>query len=122
HVLAPGARFPAVARPGILPPPAGKVLPDGTYLSELRGRGTSERMPVRVIEYTTTLGPDGAVEETSEGFCLIAYVARPRARPGRRACRAVRRPLDQRNDLQEHQDRAARQAHCDLALEQPRPG
>ncbi|MGW1734232.1 hypothetical protein [Streptomyces sp. NPDC001999] len=69
-----------MARLGILPPPAGKVLPDGTYLSEQRGRGTSERMPVRVIEYTittTTLGPDGAVEETSEVFCLIATLLDP---------------------------------------------
>ncbi|MFE4653441.1 hypothetical protein ACFRH8_33500, partial [Streptomyces sp. NPDC056707] len=80
HVLAPGARLPAVARFGILPPPAGKVLPDGTYLSELRGRGTSERMPVRGIEYTittTSLGPDGAVEGTPEVFCLIATLLDP---------------------------------------------
>ncbi|MGW8799282.1 hypothetical protein ACWGN9_19720 [Streptomyces sp. NPDC055775] len=76
-MLAPGDRFPAVARLGILLAPAGKVLPDGTYLSELRGRGTSERMPVRGIEYTTTLGPDSAVEETSEVFCLIATLLDP---------------------------------------------
>ncbi|MGI5508694.1 transposase [Streptomyces sp. CA-106131] len=54
--------------------PLVEVLPDGTYLSELRGRRKSERMPVRVIEYTVTtipLGQDGSTEETSELFCLI---------------------------------------------------
>jgi hypothetical protein len=64
--------------------PLREVLPDGTYLSELRGRRRSERMPVRVIEYTvttTTLRPDGATEETSELFCLITTLLDPAQAP-----------------------------------------
>ena len=64
--------------------PLVEVLPDGTYLSKLRGRRKSERMPVRVIEYTittTTLGTDGATEETSELFCLITTLLDPALAP-----------------------------------------
>jgi hypothetical protein len=64
--------------------PLVEVLPDGTYLSELRGRRKGERMPVRVVEYTvttTTLGPDGTAEETSELFCLITTLLDPLTAP-----------------------------------------
>ena len=64
--------------------PLVEVLPDGTYLSELRGKRKSERMPVRVIEYTvttTTLGQDGSTEEISELFCLITTLLDPDKAP-----------------------------------------
>lgn len=64
--------------------PLAEVLPDGTYLSELRGRRKGERLPVRVIEYTVTttaLGPDGAAQETSELFCLITTLLDPAQAP-----------------------------------------
>lgn len=64
--------------------PLVEVLSDGTYLSELRGRRKGERMPVRVIEYTvttTTVGENGATEETSELFCLITTLLDPGQAP-----------------------------------------
>jgi len=64
--------------------PLVEVLPDGTYLSELRGPHKSERMPVRVIEYTvttSTVRDDGATEETSELFCLITTLLDPDQAP-----------------------------------------
>ncbi|MFF0228647.1 IS4 family transposase [Streptomyces sp. NPDC004629] len=64
--------------------PLVEVLPDGTYLSELRGRRKSERLPVRVIEYTittTTLGQDGCTEDASELFCLITTLLDPAQAP-----------------------------------------
>jgi hypothetical protein len=54
--------------------PVLEVLPDGTYLSVLRGRRRGETMTVRVIEYTvtrTSAGEDGAGTLSSELFCLI---------------------------------------------------
>jgi len=45
-------------------------LPDGTYLSELRGSRKSQRVTVRVIEYSI-LDDDGV----SEVFALIKSVA-----------------------------------------------
>jgi hypothetical protein len=50
-----------------------KVLPDGTYLAELKPPRTSDGPPVtvRVIEYTVhTTAADGT-EESSEVFCLV---------------------------------------------------
>jgi len=64
--------------------PLVEVLPDGTYLSYLQGPRKHQRMPVRVIEYTvttTTEGPDGATEETSELFCLITTLLDPEQAP-----------------------------------------
>ena len=51
-----------------------KVLPDGTYLAELRPPRKSDGpvITVRVIEYTVhTVPEDGAGEESSEVFCLV---------------------------------------------------
>ncbi|MFD0502063.1 IS4 family transposase [Streptomyces chiangmaiensis] len=63
--------------------PLDRVLPDGTYLTHLNGpRGA--RITVRAVEYTvttTTLGPDGATEETSELFCLITTLLDPEQAP-----------------------------------------
>jgi hypothetical protein len=64
--------------------PLVEVLPDGTYLSYLQGPHKHQRMPVRVIEYTvttTTEGPDGATEETSELFCLVTTLLDPGPAP-----------------------------------------
>ena len=49
-----------------------KVLPDGTYLAELKPPRASDGPPltVRVIEYTVHTRPDGGAEESSEVFCL----------------------------------------------------
>jgi hypothetical protein len=56
--------------------PVKERLPDGTYLSELRGTRCSERVPVRVIEYS--VADD---EGTSEVFCLITTLLEPEAYP-----------------------------------------
>ena len=50
-----------------------KVLPDGTYLAELKPPRASDGPPltVRVIEYTVHTRPDGGAEESSEVFCLV---------------------------------------------------
>lgn len=56
--------------------PVQKRLPDGTYLSELRGTRRSERVTVRVIVYSVA-DDDG----TSEVFCLITALLDPEAYP-----------------------------------------
>jgi hypothetical protein len=50
-----------------------KVLPDGTYLAELKPPPKSDGPPVtvRVIEYTVHTAPEGGGEESSEVFCLV---------------------------------------------------
>ena len=51
-----------------------KVLPDGTYLAELKPPRKSDGPPVtvRVIEYTVhTAFADGGAEESSDVFCLV---------------------------------------------------
>lgn len=64
--------------------PLVRVLPDGTYLSELKGSGKAERVTVRVVEYTvTTTGAQDGQEETSELFCLITTLLDPQAAPAR---------------------------------------
>lgn len=56
--------------------PITKRLPDGTYLSELRGARRAERATVRVIEYSIR-DDDG----TSEVFALITNLLDPHAAP-----------------------------------------
>jgi hypothetical protein len=56
--------------------PVKKRLADGTYLSELRGTGRTERVTVRVIEYSVA-DDDG----TSEVFCLITTLLDPETAP-----------------------------------------
>lgn len=56
--------------------PVKKRLSDGTYLSELRGDKRTERVPVRVIEYSVA-DDDGV----SEVFCLITTLLDPEAAP-----------------------------------------
>jgi hypothetical protein len=56
--------------------PVTKRLPDGTYLSELRGSKRSEHVMVRVIEYSVA-DDDGV----SEVFCLITTLLDPKAAP-----------------------------------------
>lgn len=53
------------------------VLCDGTYLSELRGRGKDERITVRVVEYSVKDADTG----TSEVFALITTLLDPDAHP-----------------------------------------
>jgi hypothetical protein len=52
-----------------------KVLPDGTYLAELKPPRKSDGPPVtvRVIQYTVRTAPvaGGGTEESSEVFCLV---------------------------------------------------
>ena len=50
-----------------------KVLPDGTYLAELKPPrpGDGPAITVRVIEYTVHTRPEGGAEESSEVFCLV---------------------------------------------------
>jgi hypothetical protein len=50
-----------------------KVLPDGTYLAELKPPRKSDGavLTVRVIEYTVHTAADNGTEETSEVFCLV---------------------------------------------------
>jgi hypothetical protein len=51
-----------------------KVLPDGTYLAELKPPRASDGPPitVRVLEYTVHTAPEGGgAEESSEVFCLV---------------------------------------------------
>jgi hypothetical protein len=50
-----------------------KVLPDGTYLAELKPPRKSDGpvLTVRVIEYTVHTAPEGGTEESSEVFCLV---------------------------------------------------
>lgn len=65
--------------------PVAEVLPDGTYLSVLRGRRRGETVTVRVIEYTitrTTAGRDGTTTPASELFCLITTLLDPATAPG----------------------------------------
>jgi hypothetical protein len=62
-----------------------EVLPDGTYLSHLRGPH-GRRMTVRVIEYTVTTTQAGTEDstgntETSELFCLITTLLDPASAP-----------------------------------------
>jgi hypothetical protein len=65
--------------------PRDRVLPDGTYLTHLNGpRGI--RITVRAIEYTvttTTIGEDGATEETSDLVRLLTTLLDPRQAPAR---------------------------------------
>jgi hypothetical protein len=56
--------------------PVKKRLADGTYLSELRGTGRTERVTVRVIEYSVA-DDDGV----SEVFCLITTLLDPETAP-----------------------------------------
>lgn len=56
--------------------PVKKRLADGTYLSELRGTRRTERVTVRVIEYSVA-DDDGV----SEVFCLITTLLDPEAAP-----------------------------------------
>jgi hypothetical protein len=56
--------------------PVKKRLADGTYLSELRGTGRTERVTVRVIEYSVA-DDDGV----SEVFCLITTLLDPEMAP-----------------------------------------
>jgi hypothetical protein len=56
--------------------PVKKRLDDGTYLSELRGTRRTERVTVRVIEYSVA-DDDGV----SEVFCLITTLLDPEAAP-----------------------------------------
>jgi hypothetical protein len=56
--------------------PVKKRLADGTYLSELRGTKRSERVTVRVIEYSVA-DDDGV----SEVFCLITTLLDPETAP-----------------------------------------
>jgi hypothetical protein len=62
------------------------VLPDGTYLSELRGTRKNERVTVRVIEYSVRedTQPDG----TSEVFALITNLLDPEHAPALELARA----------------------------------
>ena len=50
-----------------------KVLPDGTYLAELKPPRKSDGPPVtvRVIEYTVHTAAEDGAEESSEVFCLV---------------------------------------------------
>ena len=50
-----------------------KVLPDGTYLAELKPPRKSDGPPVtvRVIEYTVHTAADDGTVESSEVFCLV---------------------------------------------------
>jgi hypothetical protein len=50
-----------------------KVLPDGTYLAELKPPRKSDGpvITVRVIEYTVHTAADDGTEESSEVFCLV---------------------------------------------------
>ncbi|MGH3161110.1 MAG: IS4 family transposase [Streptosporangiaceae bacterium] len=60
-----------------------KVLPDGTYLAELRPPRKSDGPPVtvRVIQYTVhTTAEDGGAE-TSEVFCLVTSLLDPQEYP-----------------------------------------
>jgi hypothetical protein len=52
--------------------PVLQVLPDGTYLSELRPKRKrhGDPIPVRVIRYTVTTTTDGEGDHTSESFTL----------------------------------------------------
>lgn len=56
--------------------PVKERLPDGIYLSELRGTRRPERVTVRVIEYSVA-DDDGI----SEVFCLITTLLEPEAYP-----------------------------------------
>ncbi|MEU3283355.1 IS4 family transposase [Streptomyces antibioticus] len=56
--------------------PVKKRLTDGTYLSELRGTRRTERVTVRVIEYSVA-DDDGV----SEVFCLITTLLDPETAP-----------------------------------------
>ncbi|MFJ7098969.1 IS4 family transposase, partial [Streptomyces mirabilis] len=56
--------------------PVKKRLADGTYLSELRGTKRTERVKVRVIEYSVA-DDDGV----SEVFCLITTLLDPETAP-----------------------------------------
>ena len=50
-----------------------QVLPDGTYLAELKPARKSDGPPVtvRVIEYTVHTAAEDGTEESSEVFCLV---------------------------------------------------
>ena len=50
-----------------------KVLPDGTYLAELKPPRKSDGpvLTVRVIQYTVHTAADDGAEESSEVFCLV---------------------------------------------------
>ncbi len=56
--------------------PVKERLADGTYLSELRGERKSQRVTVRVIEYS--VADDGGI---SEVFCLITTLLDPEHAP-----------------------------------------
>ena len=61
-----------------------KVLPDGTYLAELKPPRAKDGPPltVRVIEYTVHTTPeDGGDEQTSELFCLVTDLLDPEEYP-----------------------------------------
>ena len=61
-----------------------KVLPDGTYLAELKPPRKSDGpvLTVRVIEYTVHTAADNGAEESSEVFCPGHQPARYRGVPG----------------------------------------
>ncbi|MCX4910364.1 IS4 family transposase [Streptomyces sp. NBC_00878] len=62
--------------------PMARVLPDGTYHSELRGSRKTERVTVRVIEYTiTTSGAEDGQSANSELFRLVTTLLDPQTAP-----------------------------------------
>ncbi len=74
--------------------PVCQVLPDGTYLSELKPapKADGEPISVRVIEYNVrTQDADGT--EVSELFALATTLVDEKALPGDRVGRALPRPL-----------------------------
>jgi hypothetical protein len=59
------------------------VLPDGTYLAELKPRTRRDGPPitVRVIEYSVTTRAVGNCTDTSEVFCLVTNLTDPEGAP-----------------------------------------
>jgi hypothetical protein len=63
--------------------PVLRVLPDGTYLSQVTsGHGRREQISVRVIDYTVTTTTPGG-QHTSEPFRLITTLTSPDTAPAR---------------------------------------
>jgi hypothetical protein len=60
-----------------------QVLPDGTYLAELKPPRNSDGPPVtvRVIEYTVHTAAADGTEESSEVFCLVTDLLDPEEYP-----------------------------------------
>ena len=83
-VLATGAHILWRASASFTLKPA-RVLPDGTYLAELKPPRKADGPPiaVRVIEYTVHTTPeDGGGEESSEVFCLVTDLLERGGVPG----------------------------------------